>query len=135
MKKILVIGGAYQGKTKWAEENYPEYEIVSPEKLWKENVKGNHFDGIFLNGFHLILKQWMEQGRDCKEAVALLRKNPSWLIVSDEIGNGIVPIKREDRQWREHTGRALCELAKDADEVYRIQCGIPVKIKGGGIGC
>lgn len=135
MKKILVIGGAYQGKTKWAEENYPEYKIVSPEKLWKENVKGNLFDGIFLNGLHLILKQWMEQGRDCKEAVAMLRKNSSWLIVSDEIGNGIVPIKREERQWREYTGRALCELAKDADEVYRIQCGIPVKIKGGGIGC
>ena len=135
MKKILVIGGAYQGKTEWVEEKFPDYKSIPPEKLWRENGKGNLFEGVFLNGFHMILKQWMEQGRDWEEALALLRQNPSWLIVSDEIGNGIVPIKRDERKWREYTGRALCKLAKDADEVYRIHCGIPVKIKGGGSGC
>lgn len=131
MKKILVIGGACQGKTEWVQENFPEYKSISLEMLLKENRKGNVTSGVYINGFHRIMKQWIQEGRNDKEAVALLRQNPSWLIVSDEIGNGVVPMEKEARDWRESTGRALCEFAKDAEEVYRIHCGIPVKIKGG----
>lgn len=135
MKKILVIGGACQGKTEWVQENFPEYKSVSPEMLLKENREGKMLSGVCINRFHMILKQWIQKGRDYKEAVALLRQNPSWLIVSDEIGSGIVPMEKSDREWRECTGRALCDLAKDADEVYRMHCGIPTQIKGGGKAC
>lgn len=135
MKKILVIGGACQGKTEWVQENFPDYKSVSPEMLLRENREGKMTSGVYINRFHMILKQWIQNGRDYQEAVALLRQNPSWLIVCDEIGNGIVPIEKDDREWRECTGRALCDLAKDADEVYRIHCGISVKIKGGDKAC
>ena len=135
MKKILVIGGACQGKTEWVQENFPDYKSVSPEMLLKENREGKLKSGVYINRLHMILKQWLQNGRNCKEEMDLLRQNPSWLIVSDEIGNGIVPVEKDIREWRECTGRILCDLAKDADEVYRIHCGIPVKIKGGDKAC
>lgn len=130
VKKILVIGGACQGKTAWVEKIFPEYQEVLVDVLLQENKQGNTRENIRIQGFHILMKQWLSQGREYKEQVALLMKNPSWLIVSDEIGNGIVPIDKKEREWREETGRMLCELAKEADEVYRIYCGIPTKIKG-----
>ena len=130
VKKILVIGGACQGKTAWVEKKFPEYQQVSVDVLLQENKLGHMRENIQIHSFHLLMKQWLSQGREYKEQVALLMKNPSWLIVSDEIGNGIVPIDKKEREWREETGRMLCELAKEADEVYRIYCGIPTKIKG-----
>jgi adenosylcobinamide kinase/adenosylcobinamide-phosphate guanylyltransferase len=52
------------------------------------------------------------------------------IVISDETGNGIVPADAEDRRVRETTGRLCCRIAQNADEVYRVFAGIPVKIKG-----
>ena len=130
MQKILVIGGAYQGKTKWAQEHFPRYHNISIENLLSENRQGKFANHICLTQFHLTIKQWLSENQDYQTDIALLKKNPSWLIISDEIGNGIVPLMQSDRKWREETGRVLCELAKEADEVYRIYYGIATKIKG-----
>ena len=51
------------------------------------------------------------------------------MIICDEIGNGIVPLDAFEREYREHTGRILIELAGKADEVVRIICGIQQRIK------
>ena len=51
------------------------------------------------------------------------------IIISDEIGCGIVPEDSEERLWREETGRCLCDIAKRCDEVWRVFCGIGIKIK------
>lgn len=131
MKKILVIGGAYQGKTEWVQENFPEYQMMLPEMLLQENRLGKVVAQVGINQFHIFIKQWIHEKKDYVEAVNLIRQNPSWLVISDEVGNGVVPIDKEEREWREATGRMLCELAKDADEVYRMYCQIPVLIKGG----
>ena len=50
-------------------------------------------------------------------------------MISDEIGNGIVPMDAFEREYREQTGRILIELAKEAEEVIRVICGIGQKIK------
>lgn len=131
MKKILVIGGAYQGKKEWVQENFPEYRMMSAKMLLQENQLGKLAPKVCINQFHLLMKQWIHEKRDYVEAVNLIRQNASWIIISDEVGNGVVPIDKEEREWREATGRMLCELAKDADEVYRMYCQIPVLIKGG----
>ena len=34
-----------------------------------------------------------------------------------------------ERAWRERTGRIGCELAKQAEAVYRVTCGIGTRIK------
>ena len=58
-----------------------------------------------------------------------IRDSPDCIIISDEIGNGIVPMEHEEREYRELTGRLLCELANKADRVERIVCGIGERIK------
>ena len=51
------------------------------------------------------------------------------IVIADEIGNGIVPLDAFEREYREQTGRAEILLAKKADEVVRVICGIGQKIK------
>ena len=51
------------------------------------------------------------------------------IIISDEISSGIVPLKKEDRMWREETGRCLQYLSKESSCVYRVFCGISTIIK------
>ncbi|KIR01579.1 hypothetical protein P261_00393 [Lachnospiraceae bacterium TWA4] len=52
------------------------------------------------------------------------------MLVSNELGYGIVPMDAFDRKYRETTGRICCMIAEQADEVYRVVCGLPQKIKG-----
>ena len=59
----------------------------------------------------------------------LLQENPRIVLVTNELGYGIVPIDPFDRSWRELTGRICTELAEHADEVTRVVCGIPVVLK------
>lgn len=108
---ILIIGGAYQGKLDFA-----------------INELGLTADDI-CRDFHLLMKEWISQGKSTNEVVKTVTNGKYKAIISDEIGLGIVPMEKEARLWREETGRALCEIAKLCDEVYRVQCGIGTRIK------
>ena len=61
--------------------------------------------------------------------IAFVETHPGCIIISDEIGNGIVPVNSFEREYRERTGRILVELAGRAEEVVRVICGIGQKIK------
>jgi len=52
------------------------------------------------------------------------------IIVSNEVGLGIVPANSLSRLFRDIVGRVHQEIASIADEVYLIIAGIPMKIKG-----
>ena len=52
-----------------------------------------------------------------------------WIIVSNEVGMGIVPDTLMGRVFRDVQGRANQKLAARADEVYLLVAGIPLKIK------
>ena len=49
--------------------------------------------------------------------------------ISTEIGYGVVPMDKGDREWRETVGRTCCYIAKKADEVVRVVCGVGNRIK------
>lgn len=55
--------------------------------------------------------------------------NPDRILVTDEIGYGIVPIDPFEREYREETGRIGCLLAEKSEEVWRVCCGIGTKLK------
>ena len=85
---------------------------------------------MIINHFHLWVREQMEQDRNPKEDIlTFIDKNRDCIIISDEIGNGIVPVDAFEREYRERTGRILVNLAKQADEVVRVICGIGQKIK------
>lgn len=52
-----------------------------------------------------------------------------FIIVSNEVGLGIVPADRVSRLYRDLLGRANQVLAAHADEVYLLVAGIPVAVK------
>ena len=67
---------------------------------------------------------------EIKELQGCLKKCPaSFIIVSNEVGLGIVPDNRISRIYRDLLGRANQMLAQSADEVYLMVAGIPLKIK------
>lgn len=63
--------------------------------------------------------------------VAFLPKARARLVlVSNEVGLGIVPENRMARDFRDHAGRLHQMIAAEAAEVYFIAAGLPLKMKG-----
>ena len=52
------------------------------------------------------------------------------IVLQTEIGGGIVPMDRAEREKREAAGRLGCLLAARADTVIRVCCGLPQLLKG-----
>ena len=52
------------------------------------------------------------------------------VIVSNEVGLGIVPENRMAREFRDHAGRLHQMIAAEAADVYFIAAGLPLKMKG-----
>ncbi|WP_112941728.1 MULTISPECIES: bifunctional adenosylcobinamide kinase/adenosylcobinamide-phosphate guanylyltransferase [unclassified Rhizobium] len=52
------------------------------------------------------------------------------VIVSNEVGLGIVPENRMAREFRDHAGRLHQMIAAVAADVYFIAAGLPLKMKG-----
>ena len=123
----LIIGGYAQGKLNFAlqKENMEEWVILDGKIQDEQSPKK-----VIVNHFHIWIKECLQRGGSPEEEVsAFLRQNEDCIIISDEIGNGIVPIDAFEREYRERTGRILVELAGKADEVVRVICGIGQKIK------
>ena len=54
----------------------------------------------------------------------------NFIVVSNEVGLGLVPETKLGRVYRDLLGKANQILARHAEEVYFMASGIPVKIKG-----
>ena len=52
------------------------------------------------------------------------------VVVSDEVGSGIVPMHAGARAYRDLVGIAHQRLAALADEVYLLVAGLPITLKG-----
>ena len=52
-----------------------------------------------------------------------------FIIVSNEVGLGLVPDNRIGRLYRDLLGRANQVLAQCTDEIYLMAAGMPVRIK------
>jgi len=57
------------------------------------------------------------------------KENKTFVIVTNEVGSGIVPIYQSSRLFRDVAGRANQMLAHAADEAYLLVSSLPVKIK------
>lgn len=60
---------------------------------------------------------------------AARKANARVIVVSNEVGMGIVPLTRLGRIFRDIAGRANQALAQAADEVYVMWAGLPQRIK------
>ena len=64
------------------------------------------------------------------ELIAAYRRGTaSWIVISNEVGLGLVPPYPVGRTYRDALGRANQCLAAKADEVLFLVAGIPMKVK------
>ena len=52
------------------------------------------------------------------------------VLISNEVGLGIVPENRMAREFRDHAGRLHQDVAAIADTVYFVAAGLPLRMKG-----
>lgn len=130
----LVIGGHSQGKLNFTLREYgADHALVSDgeipgEKQLQEIRRQDKT--VIINHFHLWVKERIiKKGNPEEEIRSFLEQDADIIIISDEIGNGIVPADVFEREYRERTGRILVSLADRADEVVRVICGIGQRIK------
>ena len=68
-----------------------------------------------------------------RELLRLYRNGPaSWIIVSNEVGLGVIPSTRLGRHYADELGRVNQMVAAAADFVYFMAAGLPLKLKGEG---
>lgn len=118
---ILLIGGVGQGKLAYALEKTgcePEDVARDPETARTKPI----FAG---------LAEWV-RSHPGEGIGGLLDANPGVIILCDEVGCGVVPVDPAERVWREEVGRLCCDLARRADRVERIFCGLSMVLKGEG---
>ena len=121
----LVIGGAYQGKREFLMQRWGlcDREIADASACRYSDIRA-------IVNYQNLIRQQMEQGLDPADELRQLAGRDSEIILcADEIGMGIVPMDRKERDFRESCGRTLCLAAQMADEVWRVICGIGEKIK------
>jgi len=67
---------------------------------------------------------------EIEELIECINKHKgTFIVVSNEVGLGLVPENKLGRLYRDLLGKANQLLAQHADEVYFMASGIPVKIK------
>lgn len=130
------IGGFAQGKLEYVLKKYPgqDMEVIDgaavrdmTEYQYAQDDTGKR---IVLNRMHLWVRNLLAEGKNPEQCVKnLLVIFPDCIVISDEIGNGIVPVEREEREYRERLGRIQIELAKKAGRVERVICGLGQRLK------
>lgn len=124
----FITGGAYQGKRAYAERAYGV-------KSWADGGVCP-LDAVFscegIYHFEQLIGRMMEAKLDMTRLTGeIARRNPEIVIVSTEIGCGLVPAEEFLRAYREQTGRICTELAASSVRVDRVVCGMAVRLKGG----
>ena len=125
---ILICAGVYQGKLHYALTRF---------KLSERDIYHCKCDDIAVPGNKKILYEidkWIlalvKKERDVAEAVRqCIAGNQDGIVICNDISCGVVPVDPVLRKWREAVGTSLVLLAQHADEVIRVFCGIPTRIK------
>jgi len=81
-----------------------------------------------------LLLEYQDQNERISEIVddffsGLSESDETIIVVSNEVGMGIVPDNKLARDYRDQLGFLNQRMARRADEVYVLFSGIPVKIK------
>lgn len=151
----LYIGGFAQGKLEYVQNKKAE-EAISiamvidcaqsdyqktlqsiDNKIKNENADVNNIanvnDIVIINHLHMWVKDLLREGMEESEVqltiLSWVATHPNTILICDELGNGIVPLEKMERIWREQTGRLMIELAKQAERVERILCGLGQRLK------
>ena len=114
----LIIGGAFQGKLEYAMKRYGLTEDDLCDLAVRDPVPGyrcyRHLEAL------------------SRRNVDIMRFLPMFenaVVIARQVNGGIVPMDKAERAWRERYGVALQEMAKKAEHVTRVFCGLAEELK------
>ena len=121
---ILVIGGAYNGKKEYVRANFGEeyFVIEDYHKSVRELCEREIEEPKLLAAEYTkkLISSLLEE-EQCGENETI--------IICDEVGSGLVPMERFEREYREAVGRCCTLIAAQARKVIRVYAGIGRIIK------
>lgn len=134
---ILITGGRYQGKETFAREMAKQGETGFERCCDSEHTVDGRTDspellsdaGLILHMEQFIRREMEQGGKPERLIRRLIEENSRAVVVADEIGSGVVPIEPFEREYRETAGRMCQKLASASDRVYRVVCGISMRLR------
>ena len=130
---ILIVGGHGQGQTEYAKQCLNDLSESKEDGF--RIADGNSDEPKMAIGADLILnlhefvRSVMKVGGDARVFTRELLESAPEIVTIDEIGCGIVPIDAFEREYRDEAGIAGQLFASHADQVFRMICGIPQRIR------
>lgn len=88
---------------------------------------GIDFDHCTVEQLEILEKDILSDVKDLIETVNHFSKD--LIVVTNEVGMGLVPSYKMGNYFRDIAGRVNQKIASEADEVYLVVSGIPMKIK------
>ena len=125
---VLIFGGAYQGKQDYALETYG----LSAKDVYQCDLESMviNFDKKVIANLERFILACIKEEVSAKECLEdNIEKLRDKIIICDDISQGVVPVDKTERAWREMTGRTMTYLGQEADEVIRVFCGIVTRDK------
>ncbi|SFQ47239.1 adenosylcobinamide kinase /adenosylcobinamide-phosphate guanylyltransferase [Lachnospiraceae bacterium XBB1006] len=126
---VIITGGAYQGKTAYAMSLYKEARVTD---AYPDEAMLSEECPLIWCHLERYVKTFLEETQDVAALYAsidaILEQKKELVLIGREIGNGVVPMEAETRFYRETYGRLMTDLAKKAERVVRVLCGIGMDI-------
>jgi len=125
---VLIFGGVYQGKLKYALDRFclTKGDVYFCSDSDAEPPAGKKAVYEIDKWILALVTANADVG---EKIIHFMAENPDAIVICNDISCGIVPTDPVLRKWREETGRAVGRLAQESKEVVRLFCGIPSRIR------
>lgn len=101
---------------------------------------GSGYDTVLVDCLTLWVSNLLERGDGAEPEPAVLERvrelvdsyeagRARWIVVSNEVGAGIVPASGLGRRYRDVLGRVNQRMAACADKVYLVSAGLALELK------
>lgn len=124
----LILGGYANDRTAYAMQNYQLTESDCFDAAAEPLARWNG-QRLILHAEQLV-NPWLEQGKEpCTEILPWLERWQNAVLITQEVGCGLVPVTPQQRQLREAVGHFNRLLAECAETVERVCCGLGMQLK------
>lgn len=123
---ILILGGAYQGKLSFVKDRFQ----LKEQDIYICKDENIDFAKPCIYALEEFTYTCIVAGIDPVEILKSKRSQiQNTIFICQDIFCGIVPMERQQRLWRDATGKVCQYLAAESEEVYRVYCGLEQRLK------
>lgn len=121
---ILIFGGKYQGQLEYALEKYG----LKEETVFTCKDKEIDYSKKVIADLNEFVWQCTLKGVEAKDEINWEKMNDK-IVICDDVSEGLVPMDKNEREYREMLGRTMMALGQKAEHVVRVFCGLAQELK------